>query len=233
MGAETRRIDARELLGGLNDVERKDAPEQLFVAGRIEFARRAPRVAVIGSRKPTDRGLHAADRIARLIAEIGGVVVSGLAMGIDTRAHRAAMDAGGATIAVLGTPLGVSATKANETLQARMCDEQLVISQFEDGSPVHRGNFIVRNRTMALVAQASIIVEASESSGTRHQGWESIRLGRTVMIPRLLLEAGFDWPHEMLRYGAVVFETPGELRSIIEAELPIVEDERVLDAAPF
>ncbi len=233
MDCEPRQIATSELLGGLNEVERKYAPDVLFVAGRLEIARQVPRIAVIGSRTATDRGLASARRISEVIAEIGGVVVSGLALGIDSAAHRAAMESGGATVAVLGTPLDTSATLANRDLQDRMAHEQLVVSQFESGSRVHRGNFVVRNRTMALIAQASIIVEAGEASGTRHQGWEAIRLGRTVMIPRPLLDAGFKWPHEMLAYGALVFETPRQLRTIIEEVLPAAAGERALDAAPF
>jgi DNA processing protein len=229
----SREIETDELLGGLNNVERKFAPNRLFLAGRIEIAHRSPRIAVIGSRRATGRGLQASERISKLIVEMGGVVVSGLAMGIDSTAHMTAMRENGATIAVLGTPLDTSATRINAELQARMCEEQLVVSQFEPGSAVQRGNFVIRNRTMALIAQASIIVEAGESSGTRHQGWEAIRLGRKVLLPRLLFDAGFGWPKEMLRYGAVVFNTPSELRGIIEEELPAIADARAMDATPF
>lgn len=210
----------RELIGGLNATEEKYAPAELFTVGRIELLSMAPRIAVIGSRKASPRGISNAGKIARVIIEKGGVVVSGLAAGIDTAAHRAALDADGDTIAVLGTSLAEFYPKQNRELQQHLFADHLVISQFPIGYPTTPKNFPIRNRTMALISHASIIVEAGAKSGTEHQGWEAIRLGRQLFMPKLLVEATYDWPQRMIAYGAVVFETPGELKELIDEYVP-------------
>lgn len=110
------------------------------------------------------------------------VVVSGLAEGIDTAAHRAAIDAGGKTIAVLGTPLDKSYPRSNAELQRTLMEEHAVLSQFPVGYPTQPKNFPMRNATMALIVCASVIVEAGESSGALSQGSETLRLGRMLFI---------------------------------------------------
>ncbi|HKQ50359.1 MAG TPA: DNA-processing protein DprA [Phycisphaerae bacterium] len=94
-----------ELLGGLNETERKHAPRVLFTAGDLRLLRRGPRISVIGSSKASPDGLTKARLIANLIVTRGGVVISGLAEGIDTAAHVAALEAKGSTVAVIGTSL--------------------------------------------------------------------------------------------------------------------------------
>jgi DNA processing protein len=133
------------------------------------------------------------------------VVVSGLARGIDTVADSAAINAGGRTVAVLGTSLDVTYPKENAPLQHRIMAEHLAVSQFAPGEPIRRTNFPRRNRTMALLSHATVIVEAAEGSGTLWQGWEALRLGRPLFIPRSVAERkDLRWPREMLKYGAEV-----------------------------
>ena len=109
--------------------------------------------------------------IARVLTREGkAVIVSGLARGIDTAAHKAAIEAGGKTIAVLGTPLDRTYPAENKALQAEIIKNHLAVSQFRVGSEVFSSNFIRRNRVMALIADASVIVEAGESSGSLSQG---------------------------------------------------------------
>jgi len=193
------------LLGPLNEVEAKRAPKTLFVAGDETLFRGRPLVSVVGSRKASDQGLGRARRIARLLVERGAVVVSGLAEGIDTAAHVGAIDAGGRTIGVLGTPLDKSYPKSNRELQERMIREHAVVSQFPIGYPVSPGNFVMRNATMALLVSASIIVEAGDTSGALSQGWEALRLGRMLFIMNSILENhNLEWPKKMQRYGAQV-----------------------------
>jgi len=96
---------SEELIGPLNDVEKKFAPDQLYVSGQLPIPLPSPRVAVIGSRKATSNGLNAASNIAKVLAKHNIIVVSGLAEGIDSAAHRSAINSNGHTIAVLGTPL--------------------------------------------------------------------------------------------------------------------------------
>jgi DNA processing protein len=200
------------LLGALSALERKHAPERLFVAGKIALPLPHPRVAIVGTRTPSDEGLKLASRLSKTLARRGVIIVSGLARGIDTAAHTAAIESGGSTIAVLGTPLSQTYPRENAELQSLIMRNHLAVSQFEEGSPVSRGNFVVRNRTMALIADASVIVESGESGGSLHQGWEAIRLGRPLFIhTREFSKRELRWPRDLAEYGAVEFREPGDI----------------------
>ena len=110
-----------DLLGrSLNEVESKNAPPKMYATGPMNIPIPGPRVAIIGTRNPTKKGINYARALARLLAKRRVVVVSGLALGIDAVAHRAAMDAGARTIAVIGTPPEVSYPRQNATLQRRI-----------------------------------------------------------------------------------------------------------------
>lgn len=194
-----------DLLGPLNEVERKNAPARLFTAGEVSLLRRGPRVSIVGSRNASNEALRRTRVLARSLVERGMIVVSGLAIGIDTVAHETALEFGGHTIAVLGTPLDEFFPSQNRELQERLMQDELVVSQFPPGSPIQPKNFPIRNRTMALLSDATIIVEAAEKSGTVHQGWEALRLGRLLFIlENLAAKPDLSWPSEMLRYGAQV-----------------------------
>src|SRR5256885_16904412 len=89
------------------------------------------------------------------------------------------------------------------------------ISQFPIGYPIQRKNFVIRNRTMALIANASIIVEAGETSGSLHEGWEALRLGRPLFIWTDLLKSSFNWPKRMLRCGAFELTNPEQVLGVL------------------
>jgi DNA processing protein len=201
-----REFDPEELLGPLNDTEKLRCPRQLFVAGDASLFQINPRVSVVGSRKASPDGIRRAEKISRLLVERGAIVVSGLAEGIDTAAHRAAIEAGGKTIAVLGTPLDKTYPKSNLELQRKIIEEYAAVSQFPIGYPTQPKHFIMRNSTMALIVCASIIAEASDTSGALHQGWEALRLGRLLFIMESIFQTSLKWPNEMLRYGAQVLK---------------------------
>jgi DNA processing protein len=215
-----RELTVEDLLGPLNEAEAKHAPKQLFAAGDTEMLRSAARVSIVGSRKATAEGILRARRLSALLCKQDVVVVSGLAEGIDTAAHTAAIESQGKTVAVLGTPLDQTYPKQNAALQHRMMREQLVLSQFAVGRPVQRGNFPIRNRTMALISDATVIIEAGESSGSLSQGWEALRLGRPLFIAKSVIEnSSLTWPQEMLNYGASILseESVGELFALLPA----------------
>jgi DNA processing protein len=204
------------LLGALNDVEKKNAPKRLFVAGDRTLLRGGPRVSIVGSRKASAQALSDARILAESLVRRGAVVVSGLAEGIDTAAHEGAIAAGGRTIAVLGTPLDEAFPAKNRALQDRIMREHSAVSQFAPGVPSQRGNFPMRNRTMALLSDATVIVEAGEKSGSLHQGWEALRLGRPLFVfEGLLRNPSLTWAAEMERYGAQAF-VPGSLDFLFE-----------------
>lgn len=225
VGSKNRSLSVENLLGRtLNDIETHYAPKLLYVQGPLEIPLPCPRVSIIGTRKPSPEGLADAQSIAKNLIENQIIIVSGLADGIDTAAHRAAIDSDGKTIAVLGTPLNKVYPHKNSDLQQEIMENHLAISQFPVGYPITRKNFIIRNRTMALISDASIIVEAGESSGSLHQGWETLRLGRPLFIWKSLLnDSKLDWPKTMIEYGAMELDDPAEILQVIPSHLKMID----------
>jgi DNA processing protein len=143
------------------------------------------------------------------------------AAGIDRAAHVSAIESGGRTIAVLGTPLDRCYPAENAQLQELTIEQRLAVSQFPVGTRTQPRHFPQRNRTMALLTDATVIVEAGEKSGSLHQGWEALRLGRTLfLMDSVARDPSLSWPGEMIHYGAQVLsrETLGEAL----ADLPAV-----------
>jgi DNA processing protein len=194
----------------LLDKAKSDPAERatLYMAGhRALLGERC--VAVIGARKASSLGRKRARKFARELAERGVVVVSGLAEGIDTEALTSALEAGGRVVAVIGTPLDQAYPAKNKDLQERIYRDHLLVSQFEPGSRVYPSNFPSRNRTMAALSDASVVIEASDTSGTLHQAAECMRLGRWLGISRGVVEdPGLSWPAAFLdKPRCVVLET--------------------------
>ena len=218
-------IDPARIMGGLNEFERRHAPEQLFACGDVTLLRAAVRVAVVGSRKASLPGRKRVVKLVSALVERDVVIVSGLAAGIDTAAHEEALKRGGRTIAVLGTPLNEAHPASNAPLQAQLMEKHLVVTQFPLGHPTLRSNFPRRNRTMALLCHASVIVEAGESSGTLSQGWEALRLNRPLFILRSVFDNNeLTWPEEMRMYGAQVLEDTEQLLQALPIGLPPLEE---------
>lgn len=197
------RFETQSLLWPFNEQEQKFAPRDLFVAGETELLRAGPCVAIVGSRKASPLGLDRARKLASLLVQNGVIVVSGLAAGIDTAAHETAMQCGGRTIAVLGTPLNECFPLQNAALQQRIMREHLAVSQFAPETAVGRHTFPMRNRTMALIADATVIIEATDHSGTINQGWEALRLGRPLWLAASMFERrDVTFPEKLAFYGA-------------------------------
>jgi DNA processing protein len=183
--------------------------EMLYYQGAWELTETRC-VAVVGSRKASEDGVRRAQQIARALVKRDFTVVSGLAEGIDTAAHTAALAEGGRTAAVIGTPLGVSYPKPNAALQARIAQEHLVISQVpvlryaRQAVPQNRLFFPERNVTMSALTEATIIVEAGETSGTLTQARAAFYQGRKLFILDSCFERpGLTWPHKFLAEGAI------------------------------
>lgn len=167
---------------------------QLFAAGDVSLLKR-PAVAIVGSRKASPEGLKRARQLARALVEAGVVVMSGLADGIDQAAHRAALELRGSTIAVIGTPLDKAYPAAHAELQERIYREQLLLSPFAVGTRTYPSHFTQRNQVMARLAAATVIIEASDTSGTLHQAAECERSGRPLLIARSVVEdPKLTWP---------------------------------------
>ena len=189
--------------------------DRAFAAGDTSLLNGCARVAVIGSRSASEDGLRRAAAVAGVLARLSVVVVSGLARGVDTSAHTAAIQRGGRTIAVLGTPLDRVYPAENAPLQELIYRDHLLLSQFPAGARVSPRNFPQRNRTMALISHATIVVESGDSSGTLSQASETMRLGRKLLILRSALKPGLQWPERFLEQGAAVIDDAASLVRVL------------------
>jgi DNA processing protein len=152
---------------------------RLFVRGTLPEGG-APRVAVVGSRTPSWSGRRTAHAIAFGLARAGVVVVSGLARGIDAAAHEGALDAGGVTLAFLGTGVDVLYPRSCRRLAERIPDRGALISEYEPGSPPLPYHFVLRNRLVAAYTKGVLVVEAGPQSGALITAGKALELGREV-----------------------------------------------------
>ena len=195
-----------------------DRPPFLFVRGHLrDEDRRA--IAVVGTRKASEKGLREADLLARGLAERGVTVVSGLALGIDTAAHEAALDVGGRTIAVIGN--GIDAPiypRQNRALADRIVDSGgAVVSQFLPDAPPKPDNFRLRNRTMSGLALGTAVVEASGTSGARMQARMALEHGKRVFLVRELVTRE-PWAEKYMDHpGATVVEHADEVLDVLDS----------------
>jgi DNA processing protein len=191
-----------------------DRPPFVFMTGTL-----APgddrAIAVVGARRASPRGLRLAGEIAEHLTGRGYTVVSGLAAGIDRAAHTATLARGGRTLAVIGTGLRRSYPPEHAELQRRIAAECAVISQFWPDAPPSRRSFPMRNAVMSGVSLATVVVEASMTSGSRIQARLALEHGRPVFLTESLLE--HDWAREFAtRPGARVISSPEEVTTFIE-----------------
>lgn len=193
-----------------------DAPLFLTVEGDSDLLAR-PSVAVVGSRQPTADGMQRARYLAYQLARRNVVVASGLARGIDGAAHAGVLHAGGPTIAVLGTPVDRTYPREHEALQRRIAATGAVVSQFPPGLPVQRHFFPLRNAVMSGLTVATVVVEASETSGALIQARACLRQGRLLFIPRSATRRpDLRWPMQLAEQGARVFDTVDEVLDAID-----------------
>jgi DNA processing protein len=191
-----------------------DRPPLIFVAGGLDPGD-AKSVAVIGSRQASPAGIDTARRTAEQLVGTGYVVTSGLAAGIDTAAHTAALDAGGRTLAVIGTGLNHAYPPRNAELQRRLARECAVISRFWPEEPPSRQGFPLRNATMSGVTLGTVIVEASATSGTRIQARQALAHGRPVFLMSPIESQ--PWASELAaRPGVYLVDSPAQVVSTIE-----------------
>lgn len=190
------RFDRAHSVTGQMDLLRAFADRDVFLycAGNVDLLR-APTVSVVGTRQISPDGIRRATKLARQLAEAGILVMSGLAKGVDTIAHTAAIDVGGHTAAVIGTPIDRVYPAENSELQSLIYGQHLLVTPFNIGEQVYRSNFPLRNKVMALLSDATVIIEASDTSGTLHQAAECQRSNRWLFILRSVVEdPTLTWP---------------------------------------
>ncbi|MDR1291801.1 MAG: DNA-processing protein DprA [Clostridiales Family XIII bacterium] len=154
-------------------------PEQLFYQGDLSVLSK-PCVAVVGARRATDYGRWAALNLARKLSERGVVVVSGMAEGIDSFAHRGALEGSTPTVAVMGNGLDICFPTMNEALRGRIAGNGLLLSEYEDGTHGTRFTFPARNRIISGLCLATVVVEAGLSSGSLITADHASSQGRSV-----------------------------------------------------
>jgi DNA processing protein len=212
-----------------------DAPPPLHVWGTL-VSEDALAIAVVGSRRATAYGLEIAAQLAGDLAARGVTIVSGLARGIDTAAHRGALAGGGRTIAVLGHGIDVRYPRENRALADEIAAHGALVSQFSPGTPPRPWHFPARNRTIAGLALGVVVVEAAERSGALITASAAGEFGREVYaVPGRVTSETARGPHGLLRDGAtlvrswsdIVQELPSPWRNAVRDDAS-----SVLDATP-
>ena len=196
------------LLGELHD-----PPPGLFARGsaELEFLRRRS-VAIVGARACSSYGSHVARLLARELAAAGLVVVSGLARGVDGEAHRGALESGGLTVAVLGCGVDRDYPAAHAQLAARICERGLVVSEYAPGVEPAPWRFPARNRVIAGLAVATVVVEARERSGALITADFALEAGREVFaVPGEITSALSSGTNALLRLGATPLTAAADL----------------------
>lgn len=164
-----------------------------------------PKVAIVGSRKITLYGKQVTAQLTRDLARAGVVIVSGLAIGIDSIAHRAALEAGGLTIAVLPAGLDqIYPTRHHQLAEQILQGGGALMSEYPPGSTPYKGNFIERNRLVSGLANAILITEASLKSGTLHTARFALEQGRDVLaVPGNITSSNATGTNNLIKSGAV------------------------------
>jgi DNA processing protein len=182
--------------------------ELLYYQGWWDLAE-SRSVAVVGTRQPTPDGITRTRKLVKALVKDNFTIVSGLAAGVDTVAHETAIAEGGRTIAVIGTPLSHSYPRENAKLQRKIASEFLLISQVplkryeRQDYRKNRLFFPERNITMSALTEATIIVEAGETSGTLIQARAALHQGRKLFILDNCFQRGLSWPQKFADNGAV------------------------------
>jgi DNA processing protein len=196
-------------------------PRRLWVRGRLDLLD-APCVAIVGTRRATAYGVRVALELGRTLARAGATVVSGLARGIDGAAHTGALDATGATVAVLGTGLNLVYPKGHARLQDAIGDRGLLLSELDPDDPAHAGSFPLRNRIIAALARVTIVVEAGVKSGALITAAHAVELGRTVAaVPGPIDVPQALGSNELLRDGAIALTCMADALALTGLTAPI------------
>jgi DNA processing protein len=186
-------------------------PNTLWVRGQLAVCD-STAVAIVGSRAATREGRAVAAELAAGLARAGVVVVSGLARGIDSAAHEGALDAGGLTVAVVGTGVDVVYPAEHKALTDRILERGAVVSELPPGTPPRVAHFPMRNRIISGLSRAVVVVEAAEKSGALITAREAADQGRDVMaVPGRVVGGGNRGAHALLRDGAKLVECADDI----------------------
>jgi len=204
-------------------LETADPPLLLYVNGRVELLG-ADSIAIVGSRSATRQGLDNARSFAAQLSHAGFTIVSGLALGIDAAAHEGGLEGAGSTVAVVGTGLDSAYPTRNRALTGRIAERGLLVSEYSLGSPPLQAHFPQRNRIIASLARATLVVEAAPQSGSLITARLANEAGRDVFaIPGSIHSPQSRGCHALIKQGA----------KLVESVADILEELRPGAAAPM
>jgi DNA processing protein len=197
-----------------------DPPPGLFLRGAGPADRLAgPGVAIVGARSCSDYGAHVARSLARELAASGVLVVSGLARGVDGWAHRGALEAGGSTVAVLGCGIDRDYPRAHSELARRIAEEGLIVSEYPPGVAPAPWRFPARNRIVAGLTTATVVVEAREQSGALITADLALEEGRDVLaVPGEITSSLSRGTNALLRLGAAPVTSAADVLELLGIE---------------
>lgn len=204
-----------------------DPPAGLFARG-LPLGRLVPRVAMVGARNCSPGGREIASLLGSAVARAGVCVVSGAARGIDSASHRGALDAGGSTVAVLGCGIDVAYPRQNRRLLERIVTSGALLSEYPPGVPPEPFRFPARNRIVAALSGAVVVIEGASGSGSMITADHALDIGREVFaVPGAVTSPLSDVPHALIRDGATLIRGPDDLL----ADLGLEGEANVLDAS--
>jgi DNA processing protein len=214
-----------------------DPPLALHYAGDLALLA-TPGLAIVGSRRASPYAVNVAEHFSRKLAPAGLTIVSGLARGVDSAAHQAALDSGGKTIAVLGTGIDIIYPRSNARLFRKIAEHGLIVTEFPPGAPPKKEHFPVRNRIISGLTYGTVIVEATRRSGSLITARMAAEQNREVFaVPGSIFAEGSEGTHRLVQYGAklvhdehdILQELPDELQKKLQPT-PVASEEREPDS---
>ena len=192
-----------------------NAPVLLYASGNLSLLHE-PQIAIVGSRHCTPGGAQNAFDFSFQLAAAGFTITSGMALGIDSAAHRGALESSGKTIAVTGTGLDLVYPARNQQLAGKILERGLVVSEFPLGTPARPANFPQRNRVISGLALATLVVEAARRSGSLITARLAAEQGREVLaIPGSIHNPQSRGCHQLIRDGAAIVESPADIATVL------------------
>ncbi len=216
-----------------------DAPAKLYVVGNLDNLQNNPCLSVVGSRKVTPYGKSVTDNLVNTVAAHGITIISGLALGVDTIAHRAALDSGSTTVAVLPCGLDKIYPASNLQLARRILENNgALISEYQPHTQPLQHHFIARNRIVAGLGDAVLITEAAAKSGTMHTVGFALDQGKSILaVPGNITNTFSEGTNNLIKAGATPITVPEDIldclgindkTTVINDVLPATEQEAII-----
>ncbi len=215
MMQENHKLEGQEIPEKLRTI--KSPPKQLFYKGEFKKLLGKPMLAVVGSRKMSPYGRAVTEKLVQEVASKGVVIVSGLALGVDACAHKAALEANGLTLAILPTSTDNIQPQTNARLAQQIIDGGgAFLSEYPEGSAVNRTNFVARNRLVSGISDAVLITEAGEGSGTMHTAAYARQQGRPLLVvPGPINSPTSKGSNSLLKIGATPVTDAQDILSVL------------------